>query len=94
MSAVIVRIYREGGDGAPSSRELLSRKAFPAGSKKKLTAGRAAQFIKSHFPEFAKSGRARVISTSEGWQARRAVEPLKKCSYQYVWELIVLSEES
>ena len=80
---------------SPAPRRAAPRlTVFPPTSGKKLTAGRAAQFIKSHFPQFATAGRAIVIGTSKGWEARRAVEPLKKCSYQYVWEYLVLSEEA
>jgi hypothetical protein len=90
MGTIVIRTYRERGDASRRAKELVCRVDIPDKSRKKLTASRALRFLRAHAPGFGNS--IYVIKSKNGWSSSRAVEPLPRCSYQFIWEHAVISE--
>jgi hypothetical protein len=90
MSNVSIHIYHKNGDASGKERELVRTIFITRSSNKKLTSRQALQLIKKEVPEFRKH--YGVVKTSEGWLATRSLKPLEKCSFQYIWEEVILTE--
>ena len=88
MPRIIIKIYRKDRSAGNTERVLIRRVEIENSSSKRLTGNRAAKILASNFPEFWG-----LIKTDEGWSASRTIKPTEKCSYHYVWEYAVISEE-
>lgn len=88
MPRIVIKIYRQNGSAHSSERLLIRRVEIENASAKKLNGNRATKILANAFPEFR-----RLIKTDEGWLAMRPIEPIEKCSYHYIWEYAVVSQE-
>jgi hypothetical protein len=93
MPNVTIKLYRENGGAAQIDRVLTRTVHLETLSAKQLTSKRAGQILANEFPEF-ESARRGMIKTDEGWVAMRTIQPLPDCSYQYIWEHAVVTQES
>ena len=79
MAMIVIKIYRQNGSAQNSKRVLIRRIEIENASAKLLA---------NAFPEFRG-----LIKTDDGWLAMRPIEPTEKCSYHYIWEYAVGSQE-
>ena len=93
MPQVIIRIYERDGSAAQTEAVLLETRTVETISAKKLTGQRAAQLLLRECPEFKVATRVMVIKTDKGWQASRAVRPSRGCSYHYIWQDAIVSDD-
>jgi hypothetical protein len=92
MSQVKIRIYR--GKGF-EDKELVRTIYVETNSEKSLTRKRAGQILANNFSDFDNSSTRNGLSKNEeGFYAMRTIKPTEKCSYHYVWEYAILTEEN
>lgn len=92
MAQVTIKIYQSDGSAAPTERKLTRTVHLETSSGKRLTGKRAAQLLAREFPEFQTAGLG-MIKTGEGWMATRSLRPTERCSFHYIWEKAVVSED-
>jgi hypothetical protein len=92
MAQVTIKIYQSDGNGSHTGRRLIRTVRLETSSAKRLTSKRAGQLLAREFPEFG-SARSGMIKSEEGWVARRSLHPTERCSFHYVWEKAVVTEE-
>ena len=88
MAMIVIKIYRQNGSAQNSKRVLIRRIEIENASAKRLNGNRASKLLANAFPEFRG-----LIKTDDGWLAMRPIEPTEKCSYHYIWEYAVGSQE-
>jgi hypothetical protein len=92
MAQVTIKIYQSIGSAAPDGRKLVRTVRLKTASDKRLTSKRAGQLLAWEFPQFA-GARDGLIKSDEGWVALRSLRPTERCSFHYVWERAVVTED-
>jgi hypothetical protein len=92
MPQVTIKIYQLDGSAAPTERRLTRTLHLETPSGKRLTGKRAGKLLAREFPEF-ESARNGMLKTEEGWRAQRSLRPTERCSFHYIWEEAVVSED-
>jgi hypothetical protein len=92
MAQVTIKIYQIDGSAPPTERTLTRTFHLETSSGKRLTSKRAGQLLAREFPEF-NGARNGMIKTEEGWMATRSLRPTERCSFHYIWEKAVVSED-
>jgi hypothetical protein len=93
MPHVTIRIYERDGSAAQTEPILLETRVISTASAKKLTGQRASQLLLRECPEFKGAVSVMVLKTDRGWKATRAMRPTKGCSYHYIWQEAIISDE-
>lgn len=92
MSRVKIQIFHE--NNSKSETNLVRTVWIETDSAKKLTGKKAGQILANNFPEFDNySTRNGLIKTGKGWSASRTIKPTDKCSFHYIWENAIVTEE-
>lgn len=92
MGFLKIQIFHE--NNAKSEITLVSTIWIERNSDKKLTGKKAGQILANNFPEFDNSDtRNGLIKIENGWRASRTIKPTEKCSYHYIWERAIITEE-
>lgn len=92
MTQVTIKIYQRDGGAAPTERTLIRTVHLETSSDKRLTGKRAGKLLAKKFPEF-ESARNGMLKTEEGWVTMRSLRPTERCSFHYIWETAVVSED-
>jgi hypothetical protein len=93
MAHAKIKIYQGGGAATRPDRILIRTVRVETSSDKRLTSKRAGQLLAREFPNF-KNARNGMIKTDEGWMATRSLRPTKDCSFHYIWESALVTDES
>jgi hypothetical protein len=93
MARVTIKIYQSVGSVAPAERKLIRTVRLETSSGKRLTGKRAGQLLAREFSEY-RSSRSGLIKSEEGWVALRSLHPSERCSFHYVWESAVVTEDA
>ena len=92
MARVTIKIYQVDGSAARTERKLMRTRHLETSSGKRLTSKRAGQLLAREFPQF-ENARNGMIKSEEGWTAMRSLRPIEGCSFHYLWENAVVSED-
>ena len=93
MAHATIKIYQDGGTATRPDRVLIRTVRVKNSSEKRLTSKRAGQLLAREFPEF-KDARNGMIKTDDGWMAMRTLRPTKDCSFHYIWESALVTDDS
>lgn len=93
MAHATIKIYQSGGAATRPGRILIRTVRVETSSRKRLTSKRAGQLLAREFPHF-KSARNGMIKTDEGWMATRTIRPTEHCSFHYIWESALVTEDT
>ena len=91
---IAIRLYERDGSAAGGERRLVRTLRIPAAGSKALTAKRAAQVLVRALPQFGGHTGPRILRTKSGWQASRTLRPTPGCSFHFIWEEAVITEEA
>ncbi len=95
MTCVKIQVFHENGGAAKTERKLIRTIWIDTESEKGLTGKRAGQILANNLPEFDNnSTRNGLIKGEKCWWKRRTIRPTQKCSYHYIWEYAVITEET
>ena len=92
MAQATIKIYQSGGAATRPDRVLIRTLRVETASDKRLTSKRAGQLLAREFPDFESAQRG-MIKTVEGWMATRTLRPTEHCSFHYVWESALVTED-
>jgi predicted nucleic acid-binding Zn ribbon protein len=92
MARLTIRIYQQADTATQTARRLIRTKFVDTASSKRLTSKRAGQVLANKFPKF-ESARNGMIKTQTGWQAMRPLQPTDGCSFHYIWQYAVVTED-
>src|ERR1044072_836532 len=92
MAQVTIKIYQGSGSATRPDRKLIRTVRVEAASGKRLTSKRVGQLLAREFPEF-ENARHGMIKTEEGWMAMRSLRPTEHCSFHYIWESALVTED-
>ncbi len=93
MARVTIKIYQSDGSAARTERKLIRTVHLETSSNKQLTCKRAGQLLAREFPKFNRNLNG-MIKTEEGWTAMRSLRPTERCSFHYIWENAVVTEDA
>ena len=93
MAQATIKIYQGGGAATSPDRRLIRTVRVETSSDKRLTSKRAGQLLAREFPDF-ESSRKGMTRTDEGWMAVRSLRPTEDCSFHYIWESALVTEDS
>jgi hypothetical protein len=93
MANATIKIYRADGSANRPDRILIRTLRIETASEKRLTSKRAGRLLAREFPDF-NGARNGMLKTDEGWMARRAIRPTEHCSFHYVWETALVTEDA
>ena len=93
MPYATIKIYHGSGAADHPDRKLIRTLRVETSSAKRLTSKRAGQLLAREFPDFERA-RNGMIKTDEGWMAMRTIHPTEHCSFHYVWESALVTEDA
>lgn len=92
MSRIKIQIFHE--NNARGETKLVRTVWIEKDLDEKLTGKKAGQILANNFSQFDNSSiRNGLSKTENGWRASRTLMPSEKCSFHYIWENIVVTEE-
>lgn len=92
---ITIRLYHDDRSGsARRPRQLVRTLYVPTDSAKPLTTKRAAQVLARSLPQFSPASRVLIIRTDEGWRATRSLHPTAGCSFHYIWEEAIITDDT
>ena len=91
MPRVTIKIYQV--NDAQKERLLIRTVHLETQSAKQLTSKRAGKILANQFPEF-ESARNGMIKSNEGWVQMRTIRPSEGCSFHYIWEHALVTQEN
>jgi hypothetical protein len=93
MAQVTIKIYQTDGAAGSAERKLIRTVRLETSSDRRLNGKRAGQILTNNVPEFQAAAQT-IIKTNEGWMAARSLRPSERCSFHYIWEKAIVSEDS